>query len=637
MTFASGYMIYEFDGFSANCIFINFPGATAHGVRMLKDYDNDGIQDHVYVYDFNDLQKHTLVEYESFSGGKKGYDIIYSNESGGFVYPWNARDVVLSYIEACCFLPDGAGETNAYLNNEKSAALEINYPAQYPYYNSIDITLGVIMESDTEAIISSSYNNEGIRYFYLVKKNGKWLIDDIMHVLLSSNRQGHTDGSDLYGSVKADIDGDMLNESIFLYNDGYENKWFLEIQKPSNHHVFMLPDKDFDKYGISLYTNDVNFDGIADMILPDSKKAYMFSSGKLFELNLVDESWANTREDAFDLDNDGINETVSIKQSIGTFENRMIYSVIVNDGKTQKEYSLGIPAPRSQSVTPLSYKFIDYNNDGYKEILIDGTYLVSYNKAAQKGKVLSLSNEMASSLNTDNIKMKCSDSHLKVTDGKTSYDVFIPDMYKYILAEPDALRLDKTGEAYAKDFDNDGKSDLCVAYSLKAPYSRMGLLDGSYHYYYGDILKIEQYYYFENNSLAYKGMKTYPKYSNSGKQIYMSRGDIFSKFMKFLPDIREDISIPDEDGSGIEVNYVIDYVLSNLKITSPRYYLLPNLRVGSTKDDVIKSIGIPYAGYLEDSNWYYFSGGGPEYYTLALQFEGNRVSVIEITMDIVWD
>ncbi len=183
-TFAQGYFIYDYNGYLPEVIYIDFPGATAHGSRQLMDYDQDGIEDHVRFDQYADIQQHQVITYNSFSGGTESKELRYLNPTGEFHYPSEPEKVVAAYIEATCLVKEADDEQDAYLTN---AGLKKNIHLKYSpntiTYMGIELDVTVVKEDENIVVIDAKeepyYDKTITTRFYLKKINDKWKIDDI--------------------------------------------------------------------------------------------------------------------------------------------------------------------------------------------------------------------------------------------------------------------------------------------------------------------------------------------------------------------------------------------------------------------------------------------------------------------------
>lgn len=183
VTFAEGYFIYDYDGYQPEVIFIDFPGATAYGTRLLFDYDNDGIEDHVRYDDYIDIQQHRVISYRSFTGGKDEKELHYRNEKGEFFYPESPEDVVQSYIDASRLVSKANFERDRFLTRPELKNIKLDYTPNTITYMEIALDIKLVEEDESQIILDVTqepfYGDVINMRFYLIRSNDVWKIDNI--------------------------------------------------------------------------------------------------------------------------------------------------------------------------------------------------------------------------------------------------------------------------------------------------------------------------------------------------------------------------------------------------------------------------------------------------------------------------
>ncbi len=193
---AHGYMIYSFNGNEIANMYVNFPGATAHGMRELKDIDIDGIYENIDYYYMYDIQEHLLTRIEPFSEGiriytgEARYTLEYLNENKAFTYPDTPQAVVQCFIEAKTLFSDRhdeiADEIRQLTNNSDIANVELPYRANNLTYNGVELKYEESEKLEkSEGIVTlkaiERYNEDNFRIFTLEFIQGKWVITKINH------------------------------------------------------------------------------------------------------------------------------------------------------------------------------------------------------------------------------------------------------------------------------------------------------------------------------------------------------------------------------------------------------------------------------------------------------------------------
>lgn len=191
-TFASGYMIFGYDGVKVGEPLVNFPGATAYGERELKDSDNDGIYEHISYFDLADFQKHLVTETEPFnsngtpfSDDSSRYTVKYLNDEGKFIYPDSPEQAARCFLEDKCIYPPGIPiileEMTAMSTRQELAeqALEIRFNGSQ--YNSLEVTLNLIEDTETQKTYEVFYEFEDdlVCTVTVMMQDGLWKVDDL--------------------------------------------------------------------------------------------------------------------------------------------------------------------------------------------------------------------------------------------------------------------------------------------------------------------------------------------------------------------------------------------------------------------------------------------------------------------------
>ncbi|MGG3740835.1 hypothetical protein [Paenibacillus chibensis] len=186
---AKGFSVYRLIGGRVGLVKHNYPDATNRGERLLKDVDGDGVYDSVSIFGYDDLQQHVVTVYEPFNGTKpEAWKVAYRNETGSFVYPETAEDVVRNWIEDQ-ISPEYFGSEIGQLASTPQARTfpieqDLNPNVIHAYGGDNGLSYETLRnEEDLKVIRAAMGEGEGTSVdFTLNRSEGKWRISAISAV-----------------------------------------------------------------------------------------------------------------------------------------------------------------------------------------------------------------------------------------------------------------------------------------------------------------------------------------------------------------------------------------------------------------------------------------------------------------------